>query len=84
MLKMGGSGHKDGKPVRFIVFGLSHKNLEELKAKHPITCSIRDFKIDADIDIIIFSGETEQSMQREMAELVGPETDVQIDPRLRD
>lgn len=84
MLKMGGRGSKDDKPVELLVIGLSHKNLEELKKGRPIICSGSDFGLSGDIEIIIFSGETEQSMVREFAELIGETTHVEIDPRLRD
>jgi hypothetical protein len=33
---------------------------------------------------MIFAGESEQAMQREFHELIGPETEVHIDPRLKD
>lgn len=84
MLKMGGRGHVTGKPCELMIIGLSHKNLKELKKGHPIRCRSADFGCSGDIEIIIFSGETEQAMARELHELIGPETDVRIDPRLRD
>jgi hypothetical protein len=84
MLKMGGRGTMHGKPIELMIIGLSHRNLKELKKGHPIKCSAADFGCTGDIEILIFSGETEQAMQREMHELIGPETRVSIDPRLRD
>ncbi len=84
MLKMGGRGDVNGKPVELMIIGLSHHNLDELKKGHPIKCRAADFGVTGDIEILIFSGKTEQAMAREMAEMVGPETDVKIDPRLRD
>jgi hypothetical protein len=84
MLKMGGRATVDGKPVELMVIGLSHKNLERLKRGEPIKCRASDFGCTADIEIMIFAGETEQSMAREMQELIGPQTRVTIDPRLRD
>src|SRR4249920_2007842 len=84
MLKMGGRGDVDGKPVELMIIGLSHKNLDELRKGHPIKCRASDFGVTGDIEILIFSGPTEMAMAREMADLVGPETDTKIDPRLRD
>jgi hypothetical protein len=84
MLKMGGRGEVRGKPVEIMIIGLSHKNLDELKEGHPIRCKASDFQCSGDIEILIFSGETEPEMLREMADLVGPQTNVKIDPRLRD
>lgn len=84
MLKIGGVGKKAGKPMQLMLIGLSHKNLKELKKGRPIKASSADFGLEGDIEVIIFSGATEQSMMREVHELVGPETKVHIDPRLRD
>lgn len=84
MLKMGGRGEKAGKPTELVIIGLSHKNLKELKKGRPIKCSSLDFGCSVDIEILIFSGETEQAMAREMIEVVGPDTKISIDPRLRD
>jgi hypothetical protein len=84
MLKMGGRGDVNGKPVELMIIGLSHRNLEELRAGHPIKCRASDFGCTGNIEILIFSGPTEQSMAHELAEMIGPDTDVKIDPRLRD
>jgi hypothetical protein len=84
MLKMGGRGERDGKPVELMIIGLSHKNLEKLKQGQPIKCRASDFGCSGDIEIMIFSGESEQAMAREMHELIGPQTRVKIDPKLRD
>lgn len=84
MLKMGGRGEADGKPCELMIIGLSHRNLDELRKGHPIKCKGADFGCSGDIEVLIFSGPTEQAMMREMVELVGPQTEVAIDPRLRD
>jgi hypothetical protein len=34
--------------------------------------------------VILFSGETEQSMARQMSQFVGPDTKVHIDPKVAD
>lgn len=82
MLKMVGSGVKNGKPVKLVVFGLSHNNLELLKARRPIEFS-GDIVDLPDVQFVIFAGETEQSMGEEVYGLIGPDTDVKIDPKLR-
>jgi hypothetical protein len=85
MLKMGGDGvrKETGRPVKLVVLGLSHRNLERLKAGEPIMFKGEDVAV-ADVDFIIFSGETEASMAREMADLIGPGTRTKIDPRTTD
>ena len=84
MLKMGGRGTKNGKPVELMIIGLSHANLARLKKGQPISCSGAHFGLSGDIEVMIFAGETEQSMARELEALIGPATNVSIDPRLRD
>jgi hypothetical protein len=85
MLKMSGGGMRDGKPVRLVVLGLSHENLRRLKAGNPIRFDGEDVGL-ADAEVLIFSGLDERTMAREVADLVGPQTQTQtkIDPRLRD
>lgn len=83
MLKMVAYASRDGKPLTVIMLGLSHRNLDELKKGHPIIVKGADVHAPG-YEIIIFSGETEQAMAREVHELIGPETKTSIDPRLRD
>ena len=84
MLKMYANGEKDGKPIRLVIFGLSFKNLDKLREGMPIKFNGVTAGLSDDIEFMIFSGATEQSMQREIAELIGPETKTHIDPRLKD
>lgn len=83
MLKMYADGEKDGKPVKIVVFGLSHKNLEKLREGKPIVVKGTDVGLE-DVQIMIFAGKDEQTMQREFAQFIGPDTEVHIDPRLRE
>jgi hypothetical protein len=85
MLKMMGKGEKeDGKPVTFIVFGLSDMNLVRLREGRAIrfngaTCGLSD-----EIEFLIFAGTDEKQMRHDFKFLIGPETKVHIDPRLKD
>ncbi len=83
MLKMVAKGKKNGKNITCLIFGLSYKNLEELKKGHAIKINGEEIHAPG-FDFLIFCGETEQSMGRELSELVGPNTKVNIDPRLTD
>jgi hypothetical protein len=83
MLKMYADGERDGKPVHLVVIGLSHRNLAALKDGRPIPIDGAEVGVPG-VEVLIFSGETEQAMAREMQELIGPATKVHIDPRLRD
>jgi hypothetical protein len=87
MLKMFAKGEKNGRPMCLIVLGLSHMNIQKLKEGRPIKFNGADIGISSDIEFMIFAGETEQSMQRELSSFIGPigpETVVHIDPRLKD
>lgn len=57
-------GKKDGKKV--YGFGLSEENIELLKKGRPISISNPDF---ADFDVLIFYGETEESMAKDLKEI---------------
>lgn len=83
MLKMIGKGKRGDQDIDLIVFGLSQGNLDRLKEGRPITFPGEQIGL-ANVEFIIFSGETEQSMARELADLVGPETNVKIDPKVSD
>lgn len=83
MLKMAAGGTKDGKPRHLVVLGLSHINLARLKAGQAIAVDGVEVGLPS-TEIMIFAGETEQSMVREVEALIGPQTRVRIDPRLHD
>lgn len=83
MLKAAAHGSKDGKPHHVVILGLSHGNLTRLKAGQPIAFDGAEVGVPG-VEIMIFSGETEQAMAREIEELIGPQTRVRIDTRLRD
>jgi hypothetical protein len=83
MLRMSANCTKDGKPLKLLVFGLSHQNLKRLKLGQPIIVKGEDVHAPG-YEILIFSGETEQSMVRDFHQFIGPETVVNIDPKLRD
>lgn len=84
MLKMSVHGIKDGKPIHIIVLGLSHMNLDRLRAGQPILFDGSEVDLPAGTELMIFAGEDEHSMRREVAQFVGPNTKVKISPRLRD
>jgi len=83
MLKMHAVGKKDDKPHHLVVLGLSYANLARLKKGEPISLDGGEVGLPG-VDVLIFAGETEQTMARDVAEFIGPETETKIDPRLRD
>lgn len=80
MLKMVAHNPRTGRSV--LICGLSHINLDRLKQGQPI--KIDGAAIELPIDLVIFAGETEQSMARELAEFVGQNTRVNIDKKVTD
>lgn len=65
-----------------VILGLSHVNLQRLKEGKAIKIDGNELGIS--VDISIFSGETEQTMAKDIAEFIGPQTEVKIDRRLTD
>lgn len=84
MLKMHAGGDKDGKPFRLVILGLSHMNLAKLKEGRPIDIDGTEVGLPVGTRIVIFAGETEQKMARDMESLIGLDTKVFIDPRFKD
>lgn len=84
MLKMMGKGEKNNKPITLIVFGLSHRNLDLLREGKPIKFSGDTCGLDASFEFVIFAGESERQMQRDFVDMIGPQTKLHIDPRLKD
>jgi hypothetical protein len=80
MLKMVGEARGGRK---LVILGLSHMNLQRLKQGKPIHFPGEDVAL-AGVEVMIFSGKTEQSMARDLADLVGPGTQTKIDPRTTD
>jgi hypothetical protein len=79
MLKMVMLGADDdtGEAGRVVVLGLSHENLARLKAGKPIDIDGDELGLGA-TRIVIFAGETEQSMMAQVQELIGPGTKVRV------
>lgn len=68
-----------------LYLGLSFANLDKFRAA-PLDSFImvKGEDLGIDIDIMLFSGESEGEMGRFIADRIGPDTKVHIDPRLRD
>lgn len=71
----------DGREL--LILGLSQVNLDRLKADQPIAFHGDTVGLPG-LEIMIFAGETEQSMARDLAEFVGPNTRVSISKRVTD
>lgn len=72
----------DGRTV--LMVGLSYGNLDKFRAMPMDTfIKIEGEAMGLPIDVMIFSGRTEEEMGRYFAERIGPETQVHIDPKLR-
>lgn len=61
MIKFRGDA-SDGKPV--MVFGLSHQNIDRLKAGEPISFSLSELGLEG--HVIIMAGETEAAIYEEL------------------
>lgn len=66
------------------VFGLSRANIERLMEGHPILMKGQDLGLEKPVDLMLFFGETEASMEQMLRdnELIGPDTKTYHDPKL--
>jgi hypothetical protein len=85
MLKMMGKGtNPDGSPVTIVCFGLSYRNLDLLRQGMPIRIKGSACGLSDEFEFVIFADEDERTMQRKVAQHIGPNTKVLIDPRFKD
>lgn len=66
-----------------IGLGISRENVNRLVAGKPIRVDLAELGVTVDGGIMIYFGETERDLQQTVAEFIGPDTKVQIDPRLK-
>lgn len=57
-----------------IGFGLSEVNIQKLKEGKPISINLGEMGFPG-VSVMIFYGETEEQMQRDMEPFIGPDTD---------
>jgi hypothetical protein len=76
-------GGKDGRT--HLGLGISRENVNRMIAGQPIRVRLPEMREGLSIDgaVMIFFGETERELQQAVAEFIGPETVVNIDPRLK-
>lgn len=74
---------KDGRT--HLGLGISRENVTRLIAGKPILVELPEMREGLAIDgnIMIHFGETERQLQDAVAEFIGPETKVTIDPKLK-
>lgn len=58
---------------KMVALGLSHENLRRLKNNEPIKFNLEELGL-GDVEMIIFSGETEETMYNDLLDLIGPKT----------
>ena len=66
-----------------LLIGLSYGNLEKFKSQPLDTfIDIDGAAMGLPIDVLLFSGQSEGDLSRFMADMIGPDTKVHIDPKL--
>ena len=81
MIKATATG-PDGREL--LMIGLSFGNLDKFRAKPGDTfIRIDGEEMGLPLDVLIFSGTTEAHMQEMMGRMIGPETLVHVDERLK-
>lgn len=83
MIKMMAKGTKNGSEVTVLVFGLSYRNIDLLQKGRPIRVRGEDINMPG-VEVCIFAGEDERTMMAEMDKFIGPDTRVNISPKLKD
>lgn len=75
------SGNNEGK--RLIGFGLSRANIERLVAGKAILVDLSEMGAGIDGKVFIFYGESETEMEAMLRPMIGPDTKLMIDPKLK-
>jgi hypothetical protein len=73
----------DNRGRKHLGLGISRENVNRLTAGKPIRVNLEDLGITVDGAVMIYFGETEQELTQAVAEFIGPETKVNIDPRMK-
>jgi predicted transcriptional regulator len=69
---------------KLLIVGLSFANLDRFRAEPRDTMiKITGKEIGLDIDVMIFSAETEAHLAETIQEAVGPSTKIHVSPRLK-
>jgi hypothetical protein len=63
--------------------GVSRENINRLTSGYPIRVDVKELNISVNGALMIYFGETEIELQQAIAEFIGPETKVNIDPRMK-
>ena len=71
---------RNGKPS--YGFGLSGMNIKKLKEGKPMLIDLNE--MGGEGEVFIFYGSTERAMMKELKDLIGPDTEFKVDPRLVD
>jgi hypothetical protein len=71
---------KNADGQRFLVLGLSRKNLEQLTAGHAILVRGATLGLEA-LQLVVDFAETEHDLLERHSKFIGPKTHVEIDPR---
>ena len=67
-----------------LIIGLSFGNLDKFRAEPGDTfIKILGENMGISMDVLIFSGQTEAHMQGLMSKMIGPNTIIHIDPKLK-
>lgn len=73
----------DDKGRTHLGLGVSRENVNRLTAGRPIRVDLVEMGLTVEGAIMIYFGETETELQQAIAEFIGPDTKVNIDPRMK-
>jgi len=76
--------YHDKNDQKCLGLGISRRNVERLVAGQPIWVRLTEMgNLAVDGSILLFFGETEEEMTAALAEYIGPDTTVHVDPKLK-
>ena len=69
---------------RLVGIGLSHENIGRMIEGRPVHFDLKEMGIDAGIQILVFTGESEEAMQKQLSPLMGDQTVVHVEEQRRE
>ena len=82
MIKAAAFSKKTGRTI--LLIGLSHANLDRLRADGLNGfIKINGEEMKMPVDVIITAAETESVLAEGLSDLIGPDTEVKVDPKLK-
>jgi hypothetical protein len=74
--------YRDKEDREHLCVGISAENVKRLKDGKPLCVNVAEMGLAVNGSIVVFYGDTEQTLYESIKEFIGPDTKVNIDPRV--